>query len=112
MFEKGDLLFIFNFHPHKSYEHYRIGTKWNREHIVVLHSDQKEFGGYDRVPLGHRFPIIREEWCHRPNYIHIYIPSRTAIVLKEVDEQEPTSAKSEESKLLTKEQAKTKEQIT
>lgn len=28
VFERGDLLFIFNFHPTNSYEHYRIGTRF------------------------------------------------------------------------------------
>ena len=28
------------------------------------------------------FPILREPWCGRPNYIQMYIPSRTAIVLR------------------------------
>lgn len=82
-FEKGDLLFIFNFHPYQSFEHYRIGTKWSSEHIIVLDSDESKFDGKDRLRYGHTnfFPIIKEKWMNRPNYIQLYIPSRTAIVL-------------------------------
>ena len=39
-YEKGDLLFIFNFHPNRSWEHYRIGTKWSSPHVMLLNSDE------------------------------------------------------------------------
>lgn len=29
VFEKGDLLFVMNFHPTKSYEAYKVGTNWD-----------------------------------------------------------------------------------
>jgi len=82
-FEKGDLLFIFNFHPSKSFEHYRIGTKWASEHKILLDTDESRFGGHNRLIYGHNnfFPIIREKWNNRPNYIQLYIPSRTAMVI-------------------------------
>jgi len=83
-FEKGDLLWVFNFHPSKSFENYRVGTRWPYEHIIVLDTDEARFGGKERLRHGHDnpFPIIKEPWCDRPNYVQLYIPSRTAIVLK------------------------------
>lgn len=86
-FEKGDLLFIFNFHPYKSYEHYRVGTKWACYHKILLDTDESRFGGYDRLIYGHNnfFPIVKEKWNNRPNYLHLYIPSRTAMVLIAVE---------------------------
>jgi len=83
VFEKGDLLFIFNFHPTQSFEHYRIGTKWASDHKILLDTDESRFGGYDRLKYGHNnyFPIIKEKWNNRQNYIQLYIPSRTAMVL-------------------------------
>ena len=82
-FEKGDLLFVFNFHPTKSYEHYRIGTKWPEEHAIVLDTDQPEFGGHNRLEYGRTnwFPFIRDDWRGRPNYVQLYLPARTATVL-------------------------------
>jgi 1,4-alpha-glucan branching enzyme len=82
-FEKGDLLFVFNFHPSKSFENYRIGSKWASEHIILLDTDEIRFGGSDMLNYGHShfFPIIKEKWMNRPNYIQLYIPSRTAMVL-------------------------------
>ena len=32
---------------------------------------------------------MREGWCNRPNYIQMYIPSRTAIVLKPLIIEKP-----------------------
>ena len=49
VFEKGDLLFVMNFHPTKSYVNYKIGTKWNSDHKIVYDTDSIEFGGHDRL---------------------------------------------------------------
>jgi 1,4-alpha-glucan branching enzyme len=88
-FEKGNLLWVFNFHSSKSYEHYRIGTRWAQEHIIVMDTDEARFGGKDRLKHGHEnpFPFVQEPWYDRPNYIQLYIPSRTAIVLKAVKKE-------------------------
>ena len=83
VFEKGDLLFVFNFHSFKSYENYKIGTKWGTQHKIVLDSDEFRFFGKGRLEYGHGhfFPIIREGWNNRPNHFNLYIPSRTCMVL-------------------------------
>jgi len=39
-FERGDLLFVFNFHPSRSWEHYRIGTCWSSPHVMLLNTDE------------------------------------------------------------------------
>lgn len=84
IFERGSRLFVFNFHPSKSFEHYRVGTKWPYEHIIEMDSDEKRFHGHGRLSHGHMnpFPIMKSPWMGRPNYIQMYIPSRTAIVVK------------------------------
>ena len=83
VFEKGDLLFVFNFHPNKSFENYKIGTKWGTRHKIVLDSDEFRFFGKGRLEYGHDhfFPIINEGWNNRPNQFNLYIPSRTCMVL-------------------------------
>jgi 1,4-alpha-glucan branching enzyme len=83
VFEREDLVFIFNFHPHQSYEHYRIGTRFKTEHVILLDSDAAEFGGFNRLApaKGVFFPVMREKWQNRENFIQLYIPHRTAIVL-------------------------------
>jgi len=84
VFEKGDLLFIFNFHHTKSYEHYKIGTHWSSEHIIIMDSDAKEFGGHNRLEPANKktfFPVTKGTWQGRNNSFQIYIPNRTAIIL-------------------------------
>ena len=84
IFERGNLVFIFNFHPTKSFEHYRVGTKWGCDHICVLDTDEERFGGHERLRYGHdhAFPVTKEGWHNRPNYLVVYLPCRTAMVLK------------------------------
>eukprot|EP00331_Platyophrya_macrostoma_P006580 CAMPEP_0176419752 /NCGR_PEP_ID=MMETSP0127-20121128/8231_1 /TAXON_ID=938130 /ORGANISM="Platyophrya macrostoma, Strain WH" /LENGTH=743 /DNA_ID=CAMNT_0017800283 /DNA_START=1466 /DNA_END=3697 /DNA_ORIENTATION=- len=84
VFERSCLLWIFNFHPTKSYEHYRIGTGYAYDHVAVLDTDEDQFAGKERLRHGHTnvFPIIKEPWCNRDNYIQVYIPARTAMVLR------------------------------
>ena len=83
VFEKGDLLFVFNFHMYKSYENYKIGTQWGSQHRIILDSDEFRFFGKGRLEYGHGhpFPIINEGWNNRPNHFNVYAPSRTCMVL-------------------------------
>ena len=83
VFEKGDLLFVFNFHPEKSFESYRIGTKWASQHRIILDSDEKIFFGKERLNYGHghRFPCHKVPFNKRPYNLTLYVPSRTCIVL-------------------------------
>jgi len=52
VFEKANLLFAFNFHPTKSLENYKIGTKWSSDHMILYDTDAQEFGGNDRLAQG------------------------------------------------------------
>lgn len=49
VFEKGDLIFVMNFHPTKSYEAYKVGTNWDVDHKILYDTDRAEFGGHDRL---------------------------------------------------------------
>ena len=83
VFEKGELLFVFNFHPTQSFENYKIGTKWGSEHRIILDSDEDKFFGKNRLSYGHshRFPCLHESYNNRPYSMNVYIPSRTCMVL-------------------------------
>ena len=83
IYEKGKLLFIYNFHQDKSYENYHVGTLWESDHFILFESDEDRFGGHQRLNDAHGrwFESHREECCNRPNKIILYIPSRTCIVL-------------------------------
>jgi 1,4-alpha-glucan branching enzyme len=83
VYEKGDLLFMFNFHPEKSYENYQVGTLWKSDHFVIMESDEERFGGHKRLDDAHRrwYESYNQQCDGRPNSIKIYLPSRTCIIL-------------------------------
>lgn len=80
VFERGGLVFIFNFHNSESFSNYRIGIDVPGTYRVVLNSDAKEVGGFSRIDEGTRFFTTAMEWNGRRNWTHVYIPCRTALV--------------------------------
>lgn len=50
--ERGDLVFVFNFHPTTSFTDYRVGCLNPGSYKVVLSSDEEVFGGYRNVSKG------------------------------------------------------------
>ncbi|PMD56232.1 glycoside hydrolase family 13 protein [Hyaloscypha bicolor E] len=55
VFERAGLLWIFNFHPTKSYPDYRVGVEEAGTYRVVLNTDKKDYGGFERIDSGTRF---------------------------------------------------------
>lgn len=84
-FERAGLLFIFNFHPSKSYTDYRVGTAMPGKFKIVLDSDAAEYGGHQR--LDHSTDYFAEAFEHngRPYSLLVYIPSRVALILRNMD---------------------------
>lgn len=81
VFERAGLLFIFNFHPTESFADYRVGVEQAGEYKIVLNSDNKLYGGLERLDESTRFFTTPSHWDHRQNYVQVYVPTRTAIVL-------------------------------
>ena len=80
VFERAGLLWIFNFHPSKSYTDYRVGVEEAGTYRIVLNSDDPAFGGLNRVQNEQRIFTTDFPWHNRKNHLHIYIPTRTALV--------------------------------
>lgn len=78
-FDRAGVLFVFNFHPTKSYTDYRVGVSAPGPYKVVLSTDDSEFKGHNRVDKSTEHHTTPEEWNGRPYWIQIYIPCRTAI---------------------------------
>ncbi|GJJ07519.1 alpha-1,4-glucan branching enzyme [Clathrus columnatus] len=81
VYERAGLLFVFNLHPTQSFADYRVGIQEAGEYKIVLSSDEKSFGGWDRIDLHTQFITTPMEWNGRKNYLQVYIPSRTALIL-------------------------------
>jgi 1,4-alpha-glucan branching enzyme len=80
-FERGELLFIFNFNPVKSFPDYGVRCSAGI-YKVILDTDLSKFGGQERVNNKITYRAIPEK-NYSPDYmLRIYIPSRIALVLK------------------------------
>ncbi len=82
-FERGSLLFVFNLHPSRSYTDYGILVQ-KGNYTTVLDSDAREFGGFGLVDdqIVHTTTPAAENKGSGLEWIHLYLPSRTALVLK------------------------------
>ncbi|KAL4441059.1 hypothetical protein ABPG77_010490 [Micractinium sp. CCAP 211/92] len=80
--ERGDLVFVFNFHPTNSYTDYRVGCYKPGAYKVVLSSDEEVFGGWKNVTKDSsvEFHAQQADFDNRPNSIMVYAPSRTVVV--------------------------------
>ncbi|KAF2397296.1 1,4-alpha-glucan-branching enzyme [Trichodelitschia bisporula] len=81
VFERAGLLWIFNFHPSQSYTDYRVGVEDAGTYRIVLSTDNKNFGGHGDIDESTRFFTTAFGWNGRKNFLQVYIPTRTAIVL-------------------------------
>ena len=82
-FEKGGCVFVFNFHPTNSQQSLFVPAPELGDYKVVLSSDDKEFGGYERVDKS----VVYHTWAHDDQMgdgFTIYLPARTAVVLRKV----------------------------
>ena len=84
-FGRGDLVFVFNFNPTRSFSDYGFLVP-RGSYKTVLDSDSIEFGGYGRVDdkMEHftlMDPLYKKQ---RKEWLKLYLPARTAIVLKKV----------------------------
>ncbi|GAB4833006.1 1,4-alpha-glucan-branching enzyme [Ancistrocladus abbreviatus] len=96
VFERGDLVFVFNFHPEKTYEGYKVGCDLPGKYRVALDSDAWEFGGKGRV--GHDVdhftvpegvPGVPEtNFNNRPNSFKVLSPPHTCVAYYRVEEAE------------------------
>jgi 1,4-alpha-glucan branching enzyme len=83
-FKRGELIFVFNFNPLKSFKDYAFRADPGK-YKLQLSTDSKIFGG---------FGLVMEESVyfttfvnHKPminNFMKIYIPARTALVFKKL----------------------------
>lgn len=83
-FERKGFVFIFNFHPEKSFVDYPVDVSAGT-YRLKLNTDDSVYGGSDLIEKQqeyHSFAFNDGE--QERNQIHIYIPSRTALVLKRI----------------------------
>lgn len=109
-FRRGDLIFVFNWNPVKSFNDYGFLAPAG-EYEVVLDSDSKKFGGYGNIDDSvHHF--TQADPLYSPSgkgWLKLYLPARTAQVLRIVKAKSPkTKAKTATAKTAAKKTATTK----
>ncbi len=82
IYNKGNVVFAFNFHPTQSFDGYFIPVKEKGTYEVILSSDDGIFGGFGRVDTKYKYEA-RETADHRIGF-NCYLPTRSALVFKKI----------------------------
>ncbi|CAJ1346724.1 unnamed protein product, partial [Effrenium voratum] len=80
-FERGDLVFVVNLDPNRSFEGYQVGVAKDEAMRIVLDTDEERFGGHCRLEGGHAELPKGPATHNRPASCYLYLPCRTAQVL-------------------------------
>ena len=78
VYEKGKLLFGYNFHPWRSYDGCFLPTPEAGSYRVILSTDDFQFGGQGRI-WHEAYETVEENGL---TGIRLYLPSRTAVILQ------------------------------
>ncbi|CAK8689223.1 unnamed protein product [Clavelina lepadiformis] len=81
IFERNGVLFLFNFHPTKSFTGYRVGVGQPGKYKIVLDSDDPFFGGHDRNDRSVEFFTNNIPWDGRQQSLMVYLPCRSAMLM-------------------------------
>jgi 1,4-alpha-glucan branching enzyme len=82
-YQRGNLLFVFNFHPTNSYTDYGMLVQPGK-YKIILDTDAKKFGGFglsdDTVEHLSLYDPVHAS--HNKEWLKLYIPARSALVLQ------------------------------
>lgn len=82
-YRRADLIFVFNFHPYKSFTDYGILAPAGK-YKMVLCSDSTEYGGFGQVDTTqeHFTQYDANGTAEGKEWLKLYIPARSCMVLK------------------------------
>ena len=80
-YERGVLLFVFNFNPNRSFPDYGIQVAPGK-FSIVLDTDDPAYGGSGNVDHSITYFAQRMGGVSGSNWLKLYLPARTALVLK------------------------------
>jgi 1,4-alpha-glucan branching enzyme len=79
VFERNNLIFLFNFHISHSIEGYEFKVPQEGSYQIILNTDDSVFGGHGRIDNNHLYQSFARDKEH---YLKIYNTNRTALILK------------------------------
>jgi 1,4-alpha-glucan branching enzyme len=79
VYKRKNMIFALNFHPTQSYEGYYIKVPTAGKYRVLLSTDSKEFGGWNRISEEYRYSAQ----CHADGSrtVQVYLPARSGLCL-------------------------------
>ena len=94
-FMRGDLVFVFNFNPFKSFDGYGILAPGG-SYRTVLSTDRPEYGGYGNVDESVEHLTVSDPLYapHGVEWLKLYLPARSAMVLR----KQPATARHRQTK--------------
>ncbi|CAN0588784.1 unnamed protein product [Laminaria digitata] len=81
IFERHNLIFMFNFHHSNAIPDYRFRLDQKGEYEIILNSDSAKYGGFSRVDESMNYPTVTLFGEH---FLSTYLPNRTCLVLRRV----------------------------
>lgn len=79
-YERANLVFVFNFHPIKSFADYPVGVEQAGTYKVLLSNEDSQFGGENRIDTKVLHFTKPEPFAGRSHQMLVYVPCRTALV--------------------------------
>ena len=93
VFYRNGLLFAFNFNTTQSFTNILVPVHNNADYTLELSSDDEQYGGQELV----KHMTYHSKKFDGKYYVELYLPARTAIVLKEGEiHEEPAEVVKEE----------------
>lgn len=77
-YERGGLLFVFNFSPTSDYHDYEIPVSYGVDYYVLFTSDDARYGGLERISRNPKSAFVPGR---QGNFVSLYLPARTCMVL-------------------------------
>jgi 1,4-alpha-glucan branching enzyme len=77
-YERGGLVFVFNFSPDREYRDYAIPVSQGVDHYVLFTSDDGRYGGFERISRDPKSAFVPGM---RGNFVKCHLPARTCMVL-------------------------------
>ena len=81
VYSRGKYLFVFNFNPIESFVDYGIPLSASK-YKIVLNTDESRFGGQNRIDDQITYCTMPSNELINKHFLELYMPARTAIVLK------------------------------
>lgn len=82
VFERNNLIFLFNFHPSHSIPDYKFHAPSEGIYQYMMCTDDTQYGGFERIDTS----VVHSTFTESGDIkLSVYLPNRTAIILKKTD---------------------------